>query len=294
MAAAWAQALAAHARGELRESLRADVRETADLPELAIAVFDGQLCVTQRLLYGSAPYPEVIAFADALGAEAERLGAARGRAFARTLRGEAELLSGDLEAADRDLAEASRLHRTLGGSTGEAHALQRRGEVAVQQGRRRDAADLLDQALEVARQSGVEFHLLDRIYGTSVTAATDPREALRVVEGAEEAIRGTVETCPGCRITFAVPAAIAAAKAGDLDRAAQYAKAADVLAEVVMQLPAWHAAVEEVHGHLALATRDTEQARRRFAAAARAFRSAGHPVDEARCAELEEDAITRQ
>ena len=196
MAAAWAQALAAHARGELRESLRADVRETAGLPELAVAVFDGQLCVTQRLLYGSAPYPDVIAFADALGAEAERLGAARGRAFARTLRGEAELLSGDLEAADRDLAEASRLHRALGGSTGEAHALQRRAEVALQQGRRSDAADLLDQALEVARQSGVEFHLLDRIYGTSITAAADAARGASGREGRRGSDQGHRRNVP--------------------------------------------------------------------------------------------------
>ncbi len=284
LAAGWAQALAAHARGELRESLRSDVRETAALPELAVAVFDGQLCVTQRLLYGSAPYTDVIAFADALGLEAQRLGAARGHAFARTLRGEAELLSGALAAADHDLIEACALHRATGGSTGEAHALQRRAEVAIHQGRGHDAAELLDQALEVACQSGVEFHLLDRIYGASVSAARDPRHALQVVEDAEEAIRGTVETCPGCRITFAVPAAIASATAGDLDRATRYAKEAEVLAEVVMQLPAWHAAVEEVHGHLSLARGETQQARRHFAAAARAFRDAGQPVDAARCA----------
>ena len=174
LAAGWAQALAAHARGELRESLRSDVRETAALPELAVAVFDGQLCVTQRLLYGSAPYTDVIAFADALGVEAQRLGAARGHTFARTLRGEAELLSGALAAADHDLIEACALHRATGGSTGEAHALQRRAEVAIHQGRGHDAAELLDQALEVACQSGVEFHLLDRIYGASVSAARDP------------------------------------------------------------------------------------------------------------------------
>lgn len=288
VSAAWAQALAAHARGDLRTSLRADLRDTADLPELAIAVFDGQLCVTQRLLYGSAPYAEVISYAESLGAEAQRLGAARGHAFALTLRGEAHLLSGDLHSADRVLTEASRLHRALGGSTGEAHALQRRAELAVHQGRQLDAVDLLDEALDVARQSGVEFHLLDRIYGTSVSAAADVGMALQIVKDAEDAIKGTVETCPGCRITFAVPAAIASAKAGDLDRAASYANAAGGLAELVMQLPAWHAAVEEVHGHLALATRNKADAHARFAAATRGFLDAGQPIDANRCARLDE------
>ena len=41
-------------------------------------VFDGQLCITQRLLYGARPYPDVIAFANSLAAEAARLGARAG------------------------------------------------------------------------------------------------------------------------------------------------------------------------------------------------------------------------
>ena len=123
--ASWAQALAAHSHGDLRGSLWADLQETHALPELAIRIFDGQLCVTQRLLYGAMPYPEVIAFADSLAREAERLGAARGHGFAMTLRGEAELLSGRLDEAHDDLAAAARLNRTIGAATGEALALQR-------------------------------------------------------------------------------------------------------------------------------------------------------------------------
>ena len=140
--AAWAQALAAHSRGDLRGSLWADLRETHALPELAIRVFDGQLCVTQRLLYGAMPYPEVIAFADSLAAEAERLGAARGHGFAVTLRGEAELLSGRLDEADDDLAAGARLNRAIGAATGEALALQRRAEVALYRGQPAEAAAL--------------------------------------------------------------------------------------------------------------------------------------------------------
>src|SRR5690606_9763783 len=62
-------------------------------------------------------------------------------------------------------------------------------------------------------------HLLDRIYGTRVALAlaSDPDAALAEVHEAEEAVRGPLETCPGCRITFAVPAAVAAARARDID-----------------------------------------------------------------------------
>ena len=286
VAASWAQALAAHARGELRESLRLDVRDTSSLPEVAIAVFDGQLCVTQRLLYGAAPYPEVIEFADSLAAEAERLGAARGRAFALTLRGEAHLLAGQLADAEHDLTEAVRLHRAIGAPTGEAHALQRRAEVALHGKRRADAERFLSDARQVACESSVGFHLLDRIYGTAIMAARDAGAAMAVVDEAEVAIRGPAETCPGCRITFAVPAAIASARAGALDRAGGYADAAATLAHVVMRLPAWDAAVDEVNGHIALASGDAARATERFQAAARAFHAAAQPLDEARCAAL--------
>ena len=55
--ASWAQAAAAHARGGLRASVLADLLETAALPELATSVFDGHLCINQRLLYGARPTP---------------------------------------------------------------------------------------------------------------------------------------------------------------------------------------------------------------------------------------------
>ncbi|HEX5476360.1 MAG TPA: AAA family ATPase, partial [Burkholderiales bacterium] len=53
--ASWAQAAAAHARGELHRSVWADLRETSHVPHLAVRVFDGQLCIMQRFLYGARP-----------------------------------------------------------------------------------------------------------------------------------------------------------------------------------------------------------------------------------------------
>jgi len=282
--ASWAQAAAAHARGELHDSVWADLHDTHHLPELAVRVFDGQLCIMQRFLYGARPYPEVISFADALAAEAERLGAARGHAFGVTLRGEAELLAGDLDRADEHLALGARLHRAIGGATGEAFALQRRAEVALYRGRRDAAVRLLEEALDLARQSDVGFHLLDRIYGTRIALAADPAAALAALEDAQEAVRGPLETCPGCRITFAVPAAIAAARAGRLDLLAGYEPAVAYLANVVMRLPAWYAALDEVHAHVALAHGDRAAATGRFTTAAKGFRAAGQPLDAARCA----------
>jgi tetratricopeptide (TPR) repeat protein len=269
---------------DLRTSVLADLLETAALPELATSVFDGHLCINQRLLYGARPYTEVIAFADAFAAEAERLGATRGHAYAVTLRGEAQLLSGRLDQAEANLAAAARLSRASGGAVGESLALQRLAEVALYRGDPRKAEVLLDEALAVARESDVGFHLLDRIYGTRIAAAEKPDAALAALDDAETSVRGPLETCPGCRITLVVPAAIAASRAGDLERAAEYESSAEWLAGVVMRLPGWDAALEEIRGHRAQAT--GRPAAPHFMAAATGFKAAGQPLDEARCSAL--------
>ncbi len=286
--ASWAQAAAAHARGELHRSVWADLQETSHVPHLAVRVFDGHLCITQRFLYGAKPYADVIEFADALATEAQRLGAARGHAFGVTLRGEAECLSGDLVSARLHLNDAVRLHRANGGAVGEAHALQRLAEVALHEGRRDEARGLIDEALDVARQTDIGFHLLDRIYGTRINLHhDDPAAALHVMEDASESVRGPLETCPGCRITFAVPAAIAAARAGEVALAERHENQCAYLANVVMRLPAWYAAHEEVRGHIAAARAPgDDEATTRFAVAARRFRQAGQPLDAERCERL--------
>lgn len=282
--ASWAQAAAAHARGDLHRSVWADLHETSQVPHLALRVFDGHLCITQRFLYGARPYAEVIDFARTLSTEAQRLGAARGHAFGVTLRGEAEWLAGNLAEAREHLREGARLHRAIGGPVGEALSLQRLAELALHEGLRDEAGALVDEALDVARQTDIGFHLLDRIYGTRINLhADDPGAALHVMADASASVRGPLETCPGCRITFAVPAAIAAARAGELALAESHEAQCAYLANVVMRLPAWYAAHEEVRGHIARARGAGEEAQALFAAAAARFRSAGHPIDAVRC-----------
>ncbi len=222
--ATWAHALVAHAKGELPARLRDYLRATQDLPELATRVFDGQLCVTERMLYGGLPNDEIIAFADELAGEASRIGAARGHAFALTLRGEAGFLAGRLDAADRDFAEGARLHGRIGAVAGEARSLLGRAQVAIYRGRPEHARPFLADALLMARESEIGHHTLDRVYGAMVQAAPDPSSAARLVREAEIAIRGPAETCPTCRIAFIVPATIAAARAGDVARAHRYAQ----------------------------------------------------------------------
>jgi DNA-binding SARP family transcriptional activator/tetratricopeptide (TPR) repeat protein len=284
--ATWAQALAAHAKGELPARLREYLRASHDLPELATRLFDGQLCVTERMLYGGLPNDEIIAFADGLAAEAERIGAARGEAFAVTLRGEAEILAGDLDAADRDFSAGAKLHGRIGAVAGEALSLLGSAQVAIRRGRPEQAIPFLISALRMARESEVGHHTLDRIYGAMVEAATEAGRGVDVVREAESAIQGPAETCPTCRIAFIVPATIAAARAADLQRAHRYAQDCERALEIVALPPAWHAAVEEAQGWVERADGRPARARERFRAAADSFQTWGQPLDAHRCDEL--------
>lgn len=284
--ATWAHALAAHAKGELPSRLREYLRATHHLPEIATRVFDGQLCVTERMLHGGLPGEEIIAFADGLADEARRLGAARGHAFALTLRGEAEVLAGRLGEADRDFAEGAALHGRIGACAGEALSLLGRAHVAIARGRPEHARPFLIDALALARESEVGHHTLDRIYGSMVESAPDPAAALEMVVEAESAIRGPAETCPTCRIAFLVPATIAAARAGDLERTDRYAADCERALEIVALPPGWHAAVGEARGWIAGARGESGPAREHFRSAAEAFAAWGQPLDAERCTAL--------
>lgn len=284
--ATWALSLSAHARGDLPSRLRSDLSATKDLSELAVRVFDGHLCASERLLYGARPYDEVVGFAESLGGEAKRIGAVRGEGFAVTLAGEAELLSGRLEDAERDLDLGIQLNRSIGAAAGEALALERRAEVEHHRGRPLEAQSMLTDALAAARDSYLGHHLFDRIYGARITICRDPVQGLAVAKEAENAVRGPGETCPTCRITLEAPAAIAAAQAGDVDSAERHASMVRMLVDVIVPLPGWQATAEEVHGHLARARGDEAEARSCFALAVAGFRAIGQPLDEQRCMAL--------
>ena len=276
------QGLIAHQRGEWFERFGRELRSTQGNPGLAATVFDAHLCVAEYLLYGPIPYDEVIELADRLRRRAEQYGALRGVAFACALRGEALLLKGDLEAAERALEEAVDLHHDVDASAGEAHGLQRLAEVRLASGDRQTAVRLLQQALPLARWSVVSSHLIQRIYGTMVVAADDPAAALVIVELAE-ATMGENDRCAFCDVMFAAPAAVACADAGDLARARLYLDMAQVSADRWAG-SAWPAAVAEARAHLAEALGQEREFAEWIAKAASLFRTAGQPLDAARCA----------
>ena len=253
------QGMIAHNRGEWFDRLRRELRATTENPELASAVFDSHLCVAEYLLYGPTPYDEVVALTRQLREQAERTGARRGVAFAVTVAGEAALLAGDLDAARADLAEALALHVGMGADTGAAHALQRLAEVELAAGDRAAAERLLRRALPLARWSPLARHLLQRIYGTLISAAPDADAALAVVDEAAERLDEPF-ACIFCQVMIAVPASIACIEGGRLDEARSWLAQAERSA-ATWQGTAWQGAVAEARAHLVRAEGDRRRRR---------------------------------
>jgi tetratricopeptide (TPR) repeat protein len=277
------QGMLAHSRGQWFDRLRRELRATSQSTQLATAVFDSHLCVAEYLLYGPTPYEEVVALARDFRRDAERAGARRAVAFAVTVAGEAALLAGDLDTARRELTEAVELHRSSDGETGVAHTLQRLAEVELAAGDRVEADRLARRALPLARWSPLAHHLLQRIYGTLISAAPDPEAAMAVVTEALATMDGPA-TCPTCLVMIAVPAAIACARVGRLDDARTFLGQAEASA-ALWHGTAWPAAVAEARAALALAEGDEAGADRLFAEAAALFAEAGQPLDAERCTE---------
>jgi tetratricopeptide (TPR) repeat protein len=285
------QGMIAHNRGEWFDRLRRELRATRDSPELASTIFDCHLCVAEYLLYGPAPYEEVVALARELQRNAERSGARRAEAFALCVAGEAELLAGELEAARADLEASIALHRELHADTGTAHSLQRLAEVELAEGNRVEAERRAREALPLARFSPLARHLLQRTYGTLIAAAPDLTAAMAVVA---EAAAGVDEPsrCEYCDVMVAVPSAIACAAAGDLEAARRHLARAEHAA-ALWHGTAWKGAVAEAKAALAAAEGRPDEAEALLAEAAEQFDQAGQPLDAARCREARADGTTR-
>jgi DNA-binding SARP family transcriptional activator/tetratricopeptide (TPR) repeat protein len=277
------EGLLAHNRGEWFDRMRAELMRSVQDPEITVAIFDSYLCPAEYLLYGPTPYEDVLALADRLRATALQAGALRAVAFAAALAGEAALLAGDLERARHELDDAVALHREIGARSGEAHSLQRLAEVEVAEGDRTAARALLQRALPLARWSPISLHLLQRIYGTMMSAADDPVSAMAVVERAEATL-GTEDLCPFCSVMLAVPAATMSADVGDLDRADLYLGVAE-LSAAMWEGTSWSAAIVEARAHRATATGEHERATELWSEAATLFTVSGQPLDAARCAD---------
>jgi DNA-binding winged helix-turn-helix (wHTH) protein/tetratricopeptide (TPR) repeat protein len=277
------EGMIAHNRGEWFDRLLRELRATRESPELASKILDCHICVAEYLLYGPTPYTEVVTLAHELRANAERAGARRAVAFAACVAGEAELLGGEIEAARRDLRDAVTLHQELGAETGIAHSLQRLAEAELAAGNRAGAERTAREALVLARWSPLARHILQRTYGTLISAAPDAESALEVVDEASETL-DEPGSCRFCEVMVAVPSAVACAEGGRLDEARRHLAVAELSASL-WEGTAWQGSVTEARACLARVEGDEVEADRLLARAARLFDDAGQPLDAARCRE---------
>jgi tetratricopeptide (TPR) repeat protein len=277
------QSLMAHMNGEWSERMKIELHRTKENPELANTMFDGYLCATEAMLYGSTPFDEVIAIGQDLKATAQRSGALRAEAFAAVLIGESALLSGRLELARQELTESAELHRQLAAAAGEAMALQLLAELALLEGDRREANELLERALPLARSSIIARHLVQRVFGSMVRAAGDPRAARGVIDRAESTF-GWDDACGFCGIFFSAPAAVACVAAGDLDGADRHLGIATTACEF-WQLTSFDAVIAEARASRQAAVGDLVGARGLLTTAVQGFSEGQQPLAAARCRE---------
>ena len=282
------QVMVAHSTGDWSIALRS--RDSVLLaPDLADTLFDGHLCVAEFALTSGQPLEGVRAMAEELHANAVRSGARRAQAFAATLLGEVALVTGVADEADARLREAMRLSRDIGAVSAEALAGMRLGEAVRARGEAVEGDTLLADALVISRWSPMSSHLLPLGYAALLYASDEPELGLQRLDNAEAYLREQEFVCGSCRTIFGVAAAIAAARAGRLDRAAAFLSGAEAAAALWRGGP-WIAAFDEARGELARASGDQAEAQARLVSAGEAFAREGRRLDaervEARLASL--------
>jgi DNA-binding SARP family transcriptional activator/predicted negative regulator of RcsB-dependent stress response len=272
----------AMAQGRWRERFADELVESMRMrADMEPIVYDAHLCLAEYYLNGPEGYDTAAEFARRMMKIAEEAGSATGAALALLMLGEAELLAGHLHEAEEHLKEAADANDRQGCISGAAVARQRLAEAAVSRGRRYDANRLLDRARSLALRSDLVAHLLVRVFGTKIQAAADPKKAVSVLRVAEQEL-GPMTLCEPCSMGYLTSAAMATARAGELDRARSFIGDAERIAGM-WQGGMWTGAVWEARGVLRQAEGDVEQARAMFREAAEAFERSGNHSDASRC-----------
>jgi len=271
-------------RGSWRERFRAEFEASLrHAPEMASAVFDAHLCLADVSLYGAEGHEEIAPFARELLGLAEEARSTHGRAIALLLLGEVELLSGRLGHAVEHLSRSRDLHDRAGAESGYVLAIERLGEAALAGGDRARAELLLRDVLPRAGSSRLAPHLVPRVQGGLVDAASDEGTARDVILRADR--RPGSELCPPCSMSYRIAATKAQALAGDLPHAHARLAEAERIAGMWQGGP-WLAAVWEARGFIRRAEGNEAQAAALFAEAADLFGRAGRVLEQARCVSL--------
>lgn len=281
--------LIAYAQGAWQEVFADQFIETVvSTPDLTPFVLDAHMCMCEFALYETDGVDAMNNFSNRLIATATDIGSPQAKALGLLLRGEATLVSVDEpEAARSDLAASAQIHEDGESLTGAALALERLAQLEDRRGDRPAAETLHRRALDSARDSPVDRHLVPFIYG-GLLEGCEPGAGSAIVLEAEAALED-VEVCDPCAMGLRVAAATHLARDGHLGAAERYLAQAERVAAMWAEGP-WHAAVDEARSAVMLAGGGSrEDSLDLLGRAAAGYAAASRPYDEARCLKLAAD-----
>lgn len=274
--------LVAHRQGRWPDVFRTEFIEwIRGAPKLTSTILDGHLCLAEFCLCGAGGHEEIARSARELLEVAKDAKSLAGGALATLILGEAELYSGYLDAAVQLLGHADRMHEQIGATAGRVISLERLAEVAMAQGQKYRAGQLVQRGFRLAESNWLAPHLLIRLQALVVeTAGTTAQAAKAVKQGDRWLAEGTM--CQPCSMAFRVASAVALAAAGDLDQAGRRLDEAERLAGMWNGGP-WVAAVWEGRAFYRHAQGHAEQAAALYREAAARYATVGRLRDRERC-----------
>jgi DNA-binding SARP family transcriptional activator len=273
-------ALVSSYTGRWHEEFRAEfIASLSGREEFTVAMYDAHLCFAEYHHLGG-PTPR--AYAEELLALADAAGSRPGRGIAQLMLGEAHLMAGRNDEALDWLGQAMRTNHAARATSGWCISIERLAQAEVARQRHGEAGALLARARPAAETSPLRSHLLVRLLGVSVQAATSAQAARTAVVRAEQALTHATKVCEPCSMGFHTHAALGCAGAGDLLRARRHLADAERISALWPSGP-WTAAVWEVRAGLRRAEGQPGQAAALLAEAADAYAKAGWTADAARC-----------
>jgi DNA-binding SARP family transcriptional activator/tetratricopeptide (TPR) repeat protein len=270
--------------GNWEEGLKYELRRqvTGWSPDVVVAT-DGHLCLWEYHVHGDDPYQKAQEFIETVAEHATAVGDLRCVAVCHYALGSMAFLRGHLEPAAQNLARGLELNRRIGSSAGVAYTLARQASLMTAQGDAETGWKLVQQGLEVARQTAVWDHCLQRLYGTGIWNRLEVGDLSNAGELVETAKRMEEERrmCTVCGLQLYPALASFQLASGDLETAWAYTEKAQQLAEAG-QNRAGEAQVLRVRGEIHAARGDPGEARACLARAADIFRELDQRYDLAR------------
>jgi DNA-binding SARP family transcriptional activator len=172
--------------GDWEEGLKYELRrEVAGWSPEVVVATDGHLCLWEYHVHGDEPYRRAQEFVEAVAEHAAGLGDLRCVAVCHYALGSMALLRGRPEEAAQSLEEALELNHRIGSPAGVAYTLARQASLRTVQGDAEAGWVLVRKGLETARQAAVWDHCLQRLCGTGIWNRLESGD----LAGAEELVR---------------------------------------------------------------------------------------------------------